>query len=611
MQLGKSSRHATGIAQEVEASEKDTQPLVAASDHDAEDAWTDLGAERSNAGIDSSGGAATIPSSVQDSPIASLAGLARAGDFDQMLQKLESSPNLWHEVDRDGHSLLHWSALGGSELAVSSGLAAGVQQDVRTPNGQTALMWAVIRGHVAVARLLLEAKADPRAQDSLGATPLILAVQHRQYAMILLLISRAPKEKILADVDEKRCGPVHWAAYKGDLTSLKLLNYFEADFTTQDNEKMTPLHRAVQGEQGQREFLKFLLDNKVDPTKRDSEGRSCLDIAETNRDGARLHHILSELLEEGGVISTSSDGHVWHDDPEAQAAHSKAATTRRAKKEEMKEMQKKAFRYAAPTFWLVSVSLASFQYLTDLRSISWEIAPSAAMAFEMGVPLALFLFFYTHLVDPGKVPNGIKYACGVEELMQALETGKAFDGRPPDFGRLCTTTWVLKGLRTKYCTQTGACVEEFDHFCGWLNVAIGKGNHRPFIVLAFTEVSSQFCHLYLIWTVARHTVRWEESFWSWIGNVIMSYPLMALVGFLHLLTSPGIFFLLFSHLRLIGVNMTTNEMINAFRYDHFWVDRFEQRVFRNPFNKGNCIWNCVDFWWTRRRSESTVNIEKG
>merc|ERR1719396_173489 len=56
-----------------------------------------------------------------------------------------------------------------------------------------------------------------------------------------------------------------------------------------------------------------------------------------------------------------------------------------------------------------------------------------------------------------------------------------------DLSRLCTTTWVLKGLRSKYCTQTGAVIDEFDHYCIWLNCAIGKNNHRPFICLALAE----------------------------------------------------------------------------------------------------------------------------
>ncbi|CAE7347564.1 unnamed protein product [Symbiodinium natans] len=40
-------------------------------------------------------------------------------------------------------------------------------------------MWAVLRGHVSVARQLLDNKASIACKDSLGATPLTIAVQHR------------------------------------------------------------------------------------------------------------------------------------------------------------------------------------------------------------------------------------------------------------------------------------------------------------------------------------------------------------------------------------------------------------------------------------------------
>merc|ERR1719350_1649666 len=89
--------------------------------------------------------------------------------------------------------------------------------------------------------------------------------------------------------------------------------------------------------------------------------------------------------------------------------------------------------------------------------------------------------------------------------MSAL-TRRQPGAKEPDFTRLCTTTWVLKGLRTKYCVKTGACVEEFDHYCPWLNTAVGKDNHRPFLFLCFIEALTQLCHLYLLFVVGMHLI---------------------------------------------------------------------------------------------------------
>merc|ERR1719428_2050039 len=95
----------------------------------------------------------------------------------------------------------------------------------------------------------------------MGATALIIAVQHRQYLAMLLMMHRAGQD-ILGDVDKNACSAAHWAAYKGDETALKLLDYFGADLKALDSQKMLPLHRAVCASQVS--VVKFLLDKKSD-----------------------------------------------------------------------------------------------------------------------------------------------------------------------------------------------------------------------------------------------------------------------------------------------------------------------------------------------------------
>jgi len=528
-------------------------------------------------------------------PVQRLFTLVRQGSFPEASKALEAAPEHWHAADDEGHTLLHWAALAGNEAFVAAALEARVKADVAASNGQTPFMWAMIKGMVGVAKLLLEAGADPLATDSMGATPFMLTVQHQQHAALLLLAANAPREKLVKSADSNGCGAVHWAAYKGDLQSLKLLDYFDADFACRDAMGMTPLHRAVQASQGG--VCEFLLDKQVDPSQTDQQGRTCMDIAKGNHDTA-MRRTLDRLLEVAGsshvgVVGESSD---------IEAPSGANLRRRDASKDEADKLKKKALQNAAATFWLVSVSLALFQYLTDLRLISWTVAPRVSLCFELGVPASLALFFTVALSDPGKVPARVKGCSGVEELLKALKAGE-----PTDCNRLCTTTWVIKGLRTKYCVNTGACVEEFDHFCGWLNCAIGRGNHRPFIILACVEAFTQFCHLYLVWVCSKSLVQGSSNT-DWVMNLASMYPLLVIVALLHTLTAPGIVFLALNQLRLIGVNLTTNEMINVSRYRHFWeeIDTGGQkkRKFKNPFNKGSAVSNCIDFWWTRRRGDA-------
>merc|ERR1719171_2870738 len=138
------------------------------------------------------------------------------------------------------------------------------------------------------------------------------------------------------------------------------------------------------------------------------------------------------------------------------------------------------------------------------------------------------------LGDPGKVPTPRKGKTGIEELMSMVASDIP-DDKLPDISRLCATTWVLKGLRTKYCKESGFCIEEFDHYCVWLNCSIGKNNHRLFITLAVVEVFTQFLHIYLCgaiaWTISAPTLT------SWLINVASGYPLLVIMFILQMATA--------------------------------------------------------------------------
>jgi len=258
-----------------------------------------------------------------------------------------------------------------------------------------------------------------------------------------------------------------------------------------------------------------------------------------------------------------------------------------------------------PVFWLVCVSLATFQYLCDLRHTSYEVAPVAALLFEIGVPVSLAIFFWVALGNPGMLPNRPKGRSGVEELQIALDTDTS-DSKNPDISRLCYTSWNLKGLRTKYCTATGGCVEEFDHYCVWLNNSIGKGNHRQFVCLAIVEFLTQLTHIYLCWRMSLSLVPYT-TIGAWLYGILTGYPLLVLIGLVQCLTAPWVAVLITHQTKLIWGNMTTNEMMNLHRYEHFWKMGVMQgrmgRVFHNPFNKGSKVSNCLDFWFHRRRSQ--------
>jgi len=459
-------------------------------------------------------------------------------------------------------------------------------------------MWSVLRGHVHTSRALLDARASLQHHDSLGATPLMLAVQHKSYKSLIILMHRGKdnKDSMLRDSDNNGCTPAHWAAYKGDLTSLRLLDYFNADLLAVDNAGMLPLHRAVSASEGA--VIEFLMEKRSDPTQHNKDGKSCVDIAEEQH-CVHIHGLLKRLMAKSGKGGEGG----------AQQDVEKGSAGEPAKKQDdlFKSITKdKAAQKAFPVFWVVCVALSVFEYLMELRATSYAVAPNASLLFELGVPLSLALFFYVALTDPGRLPPRLKGHSGVEEVMRALDGGTAEGQEEPDVGRLCTTTWVLKDLRTKYCAQTGACIEEFDHYCVWLNTSIGKKNHRQFFALCLVEWTTQLIHIYVCWSMAHSLVPYS-GFFSWIFAVFTMYPLLAFLLIVQCLTVPWILMLVVHQSRLVVTNLTTNEMMNMHRYEHFWVSAMVepgrvQRMFRNPFHKGNMFTNCLDFWWYRQRS---------
>ena len=85
--------------------------------------------------------------------------------------------------------LLHQAAEQGDEQRVRSLLQQNAMMiDARDASGRTALMLAVLQGHEAIVRALLEQGADPKIGDAAGITPIAVARQQHQPRMVDALL---------------------------------------------------------------------------------------------------------------------------------------------------------------------------------------------------------------------------------------------------------------------------------------------------------------------------------------------------------------------------------------------------------------------------------------
>ncbi len=85
----------------------------------------------------------------------------------------------------------------------------------------------------------------------------------------------------------------------------------------------------------------------------------------------------------------------------------------------------------------------------------------------------LYLFLLVSYCDPGKINESNLDA----HLALYPPDGVIFPSRP----RHCSTCLHLKPGRSKHCNATKACVARFDHWCIWINNAVGLYNTRWFL----------------------------------------------------------------------------------------------------------------------------------
>ncbi len=57
-----------------------------------------------------------------------------------------------------------------------------------------------------------------------------------------------------------------------------------------------------------------------------------------------------------------------------------------------------------------------------------------------------------------------------------------FDGALYEGPAMCRTCGVVKPPRSKHCNMMGGCVARFDHYCVWLNAAVGERTYRWFLL---------------------------------------------------------------------------------------------------------------------------------
>jgi ankyrin repeat protein len=188
--------------------------------------------------------------------ILSLDPLNRSGSR-KIFKVAERHLNAWtplHTVAHEGLAIFYEKYL--SSPSICEGLRDIELGTVHSENeeGLTPLPIACMRGHSAVASLIIAEGADVMAKDSCGETPLHKAASEGHLEVAKLLLERHAEVNA---TDINKWTPLHKAAWGGHDDVTKLLLDNGADINVEDNHQWTPLYRAAS--KGHHEVVKALL----------------------------------------------------------------------------------------------------------------------------------------------------------------------------------------------------------------------------------------------------------------------------------------------------------------------------------------------------------------
>ena len=167
------------------------------------------------------------------------------------------------------------AARSGDVAAIKAALAVGSKEGVDAQermSQRTALHFAAENGNAEIVAMLIEAKANPNAQDRTGKTPVTVAAERGQAAALKALLAANGDPNVR---DQVQGSPLLWASGLGPPETVGMLLTAGANPNIQDVNGMTPLMWAAGV--GKPETVQMLLSKGADAKATDKlTGESAL-----------------------------------------------------------------------------------------------------------------------------------------------------------------------------------------------------------------------------------------------------------------------------------------------------------------------------------------------
>jgi len=231
----------------------------------------------------------------EDKPPANIWEAAAKGDV-EAIKGFLAKDNKIGDQNKNGYSILHIAARTGQTAVAEFALANGANINLPSNSKKTPLHYTAQLNQLAMAKLLVEAKADLAAKDKKGRTALDLATGEakRELANYLRGVGVTSKS------DEEAAKSIFVAAKIGALDVLKKHLEAGVDVNGKNKSGQTALHVAAKA--GQVDAVGALLEAKADVAAADKSQKTALHYA-----AQKGHKATTALLLEKGAPINAKD----------------------------------------------------------------------------------------------------------------------------------------------------------------------------------------------------------------------------------------------------------------------------------------------------------------
>ncbi len=481
------------------------------------------------------------------------------------------------------HTALHYAALRGNAAFVHLIVQAGAPIDAVNSRGETPLMWAVKTGNLSMVVLLQSLGANLQAREHSGLMPIHHAAERGQVLVVDFFLHHG----VGVDVPDglgKTC--LHWASWSDQLPMVQFLLHNGASPSVRDDDQALPLHWACnRGNVEVAQALLKSLSSKIVPssplslssssaalaalraqlTDRNGSGKTAHEIASGQRDACTMElqrerfTTLIRLLNQ-----TSNDLDV-----------KQSCGGILPKVDALVAYLRGPFVILTVLWYILSITVF-FKFLRH----QYPFPPALVWTFYTLLSIAAYAWLRVVFGEPGGLDNVSDPLARQPHFSKLHDEYKKvlLQGLDKSTGNLCTTCRIVKPVRSKHCAICNRCVLKFDHHCPFLDADIGAGNHFHFCLFLVAIGLAGFMFIVFSFKFILSTPDPTLT--------MLSHALFTLFAFAHAFAVLAPLMLLRAHLRLIFVNLTTNEAINLKRYTHFWTP---QQQYANPFSQG--LWH--------------------